>query len=542
GLGFSRSQAPDNHMEAVETPFSLGLSLKEREAELASQRERLLPQLKRQLVGTFRYPMIQAEAYQPYLVRNDYDLAMNKLLFRSLFSYDIDGAITADLVTALSFSTDQRIVEISLRDDAFFADRSLISATDVKAAIDYLISDNDFSSERYSQGYYNPDLAAIESCEVIDPYGLRIFLNKADPFIAHALTFPILKYDQVELRGIDKFTLSKPFHEPKRSESGNLLFELIDKTENQGLAHIGSYEIISYANEGDLTKAFEKDEIDMIFAFTGQLQWAEKRHFVYKLDRGVALRNLNVNADNLADVRTLREAFSTLYQNRRIFRPIDPALSTQGYPVSQKAISSLIFPESANYRVRRKPGTKLPEIQRTELKLIYPNTLLFADEIAEAIKQYAEPLACKIKIESMNEDEFYQALQYPNVDLALLPINFHRSPDPRAFFSASNGDAFWRDNHINPVLEADFLDKNLASDQIDLFKDYTLANGIYSPMEDPAFVELYLSCIQNLSDMPLAGYTTAVYLQDRVRGKLSSNSLNPLEGIENLWIENDRES
>lgn len=537
GLGLSSGQAAKSGMRRLETVFTQKARQHAAAENQKDPKNLVLPQLQERIEGTLHYPLLDAAGYRPFFPRDSYELSLNQILFRSLFRYDIEGNLQPDLVDHISFSQDQRVVEISLSDKAYFENRQAVSPADVKACIDYLSEQNrrDGRENACVQDYAH-DLASIERCEVIDSYGLRIFLNKADPFIAHALVFPLLSAEDVTKRGLREFKASADYIQSKEAGKAYAAFEKREANAEE-TARIRRIEFYSYPNAGALRAAFAAEDVDLYFAYPGEAAFLRRPHFVFGSNEGIILRNSERNLRNQQDLQVLREAFSDLYRDFKIFRPVDPALLPQGYPLVQKLIPGNLYPESANYRVRRKPGTALQQLTQSELSLIYSENLLFSEELAEALKALAEHQGCRLKLEKLSEREFRARLAAGSYDLCLDSQSYLLFPDPAYYFEEERNGDFWRAAPAaDPADKKNYVDPEQRKNSLEFWRNYKLRENQFSPLLDTAVTEKFLQFCRNLNFMPLASYSRALYLTDRMEGNLQCNAMNPLEGFENLWI------
>jgi hypothetical protein len=55
-------------------------------------------------------------------------------------------------------------------------------------------------------------------------------------------------------------------------------------------------------------------------------------------------------------------------------------------------------------------------------------------------------------------------------------------------------------------------------------------------LENVTYQQKFSELYQYTNNMPLLKYNRALYLQDSLRGELAPFALNPLAGVEDLWI------
>ncbi len=529
GLGLNADEAGENAMRSIETPFSYRKKMYEQKQDESDISKLVLPQKVNVLEGKINMAIINGEDYSPFNVRDEYDKSINNLLYRSLFKYNLEGHLVPDLVDHISYSNDNTVIEISINDLAYYENNIAVSPSDVKACIDKIKS---LKSDDKT-AIYKDNLSSIERCEVIDSYGLRLFLNKPDPYIAHALTFPVISVNDVDKLGIGNFLSSTDF---SRSENrASVSYVKNQKSENRKNTYISEINIENFKNSNQVKNAFENGDIDIYFDYTGKQDLIKKPHFVYANNTSIILR-ANVNSISSKDIHIIREVYSDIYNDFHIFRKYDPALIPQGYPFIQKSIPSDIFPESANYRVRRKPGTGVSELEKKELTLIYSENLLFADDISSSLEKLTQSISSRLRTERLSELEYQKRVEANDYDLLLCSSDLPSLPDLGFFMNESERGDNWRSKVSPLTFDISFLDEEKLDEDYTYWSNYLLPFEQYSPLLDENNKDKYMGFFQNLDFMTIANYSCAVYLSDNIRGNLSSNTFNPLEGFENLWI------
>lgn len=530
GLGIN-SENSENGMRYIETPFSFRQKLYEKDLSKNDISKLVLPQKVNVMEGEFKFPIIEASKFSPFITRNEYDLSLNKLLFRSLFKYNLEGHLVPDLVDHISYSNDNMVIELSIDDTAYFENNVAISPSDVKATILKYVQLNKDDREDTQFNFHYKNIQSIEKCEVIDSYGLRIFLNKPDPFIAHTLTFPIISMNEIDNFGIENFSTTSNL------KKGQNKYQYIRNTsKNSENNYISSVQVVDFNRQSQLKTSFMMGDIDIYFDYTGKKELAKKPHFVYAQNLGISLITNTKGRLNDADFHTLREIYSDIYSDFNIFRNIDPALIPQGYPFVQKVIPSDLYPESANFRVRRKPGSGVSQLSQNSINLILSENLLFGDEISKTLDKITQSVSSKLNIERLNDMELAKRIHAGDYDLLLTSTSYPLVPDIGYFMQETNRGDFWRSG-ISPIsFNFNFIDATKYEQDYSYWSNYLLPFDNYSPWLDSNNYEKFMAFFQNLDFMPIANYSYSIYLSDKIHGNLSSNIFNPIEGFENLWI------
>ena len=112
----------------------------------------------------------------------------------------------------------------------------------------------------------------------------------------------------------------------------------------------------------------------------------------------------------------------------------------------------------------------------------------------------------------------------------------HRIPDIGYELKELSNGRFWRRNYTQAFLPEFYLYPKQAQSIIDDLEEIKLTDSMLSPLENVTYQQKFSELYQYTNNMPLLKYNRALYLQDSLRGELAPFALNPLAGVEDLWI------
>ena len=125
----------------------------------------------------------------------DHDVLIN-LIFSGLVYFDQDMNLKPDLAKSWKISKNGLVYDIFLRDDVFWHDGIKFSAQDVKFSIDAFKN-----SKNNSPLYVNFD--NVKKIQIIDPYHIKITLDKSYPAFLDALSIGILPKHLLENKDLN---------------------------------------------------------------------------------------------------------------------------------------------------------------------------------------------------------------------------------------------------------------------------------------------------------------------------------------------------
>lgn len=502
-----------------------------------------------------RLALLDSKNFHPYDERNEYDQVVNKLLFRSLFRFDSDHKLTKDLVKEYRFSNDHTIVEITLDNEALYADGTPIDAYDVVAAL-RLLSGIDRSPQAdliVKSGKYYKQFEAIQKIEQVDAYGLKIYLQKPDLYLAYALTFPVIKDDELLHRGLNSFTSSGAYR-LVRNKQEQAAYQLppdsdmiayVQRDLGDRPAYFNSllraFTISDYADEESIIAAFLAKNIDLCYTWPAyNKQLANYEHYVFNSAVGVNLTFNKPGKDELdyySDIQLLKSQLSSIYSDNFLFREVDPALDAAPWPFVDDLLrpykSIPAYPLNSLIRERDKLAAAY---KQTEWTMIVPAELNFVSDMVARLRQKFTEFGLKLVVYKVPFDNLAAYLEKNAWDLVLSPYIAHRLPDiGYELKELPNGD-FWREINGQAYLPKFFVYPNDLVTTIATLKSFVPEKQMLSPLEDVSYQEAFCRAYTATNTFSLLKYNRALYLQDNIRGELRPSALDPLAGVEDLWI------
>lgn len=506
-------------------------------------------------MNTLRLALLDAAAFHPFNERNEYDQTVNKLLFRSLFRFDKSNKPVNDLVKEYRFSNDHKIVEITLDNSALYADGTPIDAYDVVAALELLSGKNTKSQAlriAKASKYYK-QFEAVDRVEQVDAYGLKIYLNKPDLYLVYALTFPVIKDDELLARGLGSFTASGAYRmldSEAEKRRYNFPVETSDYTYVQRElgdrpsyfnSLIRAFTVKELASEESAVSAFLAHDIDLCYTWPGyNKQLANYEHYVFN---SAAALNLTFNqpqgddVNYFSDMQLLKSRLSGIYNDSFLFREIDPALGPAPWPFVEELLrpykSIPAYPLNNLIRQRDKLSVAF---NKSEWTLVVPAELNFVSDIVSRLRQNFSEFGLKLVVYQVKFDNLPKYLENSEWDLVLAPFIAHRIPDIGYELKELASGAFWREINGQAYLPKFFVNPGELTTAIDILQNFNLNKNMLSPLEDAAYQEAFCKLYTSSNTFSLLKYNRALYLQDNVRGELRPSALDPLSGLEDLWV------
>lgn len=135
--------------------------------------------------GTYREAVIgKIENLNPLYASTEAEKSVIKLVFSSLYTYDVSGGLKGDLAKSMSITNDGKTYLVTIRDDVKWQDGKSLTANDVKFTLD-LIKNSQISSAQ-SQTWKNVDV------KLAGDYSIEFNIPTPYAYFQNALTFPVL--------------------------------------------------------------------------------------------------------------------------------------------------------------------------------------------------------------------------------------------------------------------------------------------------------------------------------------------------------------
>lgn len=123
------------------------------------------------------------DTLDPYSAKSKQNKELSTLLYDSLFT--VDSSYRLIYRVGSSVETYEKFMVVTLRDDVFFTDGTLLTSADVVASFN--------AAKKSNTAGYKDDLANFKSCTVLSDNVVTFELKNALPSAQYALTFPIFK-------------------------------------------------------------------------------------------------------------------------------------------------------------------------------------------------------------------------------------------------------------------------------------------------------------------------------------------------------------
>ncbi|MDO4794280.1 MAG: ABC transporter substrate-binding protein, partial [Filifactor alocis] len=131
------------------------------------------------------YFSLWSKHVNPLLVQEpsvDYAL---KLLYDGLYGLDENYNLTLRLAQSSTFSNENKMLKIYLREDAKWHSGRRVGAEDVKYTVEYL--------KAHPESPYHHMVQNINRVSILSDNSFAIYLVNSDPFVRYDLLFPIIR-------------------------------------------------------------------------------------------------------------------------------------------------------------------------------------------------------------------------------------------------------------------------------------------------------------------------------------------------------------
>ena len=439
------------------------------------------------------------DTINPILSKNKNVQNITKLIYDPLVNLSSD--YKAEPCLATEWAKDGNSYLIKLRENVRWSDGQAFTAEDVRFTIDRL---------KDSDTIYSANVQNVVGVDIIDDYTVRINLDSDVPFFEYNLTFPILS--SVYYQGEDFATSSK-----NTAPIGTGMFKITDVQSSYiTLSKNTSYwdkenknsvlETITvnlYSSIGELYNSFKVGGLDLIATdneniqdYIGTIGYTPREikgrdhtflafnmsnNYLSRLEVRKAISysidkdNINTNALN---GKCITSSFpldygNWLYQNQD---------TSSGYSVEQ-AKKELT---DAGWTLRSGSWQKTENKRTIRIEL---NLLVRASDstklaVAQNIESQLEAQGFIINIVQATDEQYNNAINSRNYDIALCSMTLSPSPNLDTFFGANNIANYSNEEVTNLLNET----KNTTDENV-LLQDYQRLAEIYKT--DMPYVSLY---------------------------------------------------
>ena len=438
------------------------------------------------------------DTINPILSKNKNVQNITKLIYEPLVNLTSD--YKAEPCLATEWAKDGNSYLIKLRENVRWSDGQAFTADDVKFTIDRL---------KDSDTIYSANVQNVVGVDIVDDYTVRINLDSDVPFFEYNLTFPILS--STYYQGEDFATSSK-----NSSPVGTGMFKITDVQPSYiTLSKNTSYwnkdkdsvlETITvnlYSSIGELYNSFKVGGIDLIatdnqnlqdyigtigytpreikgrehtfLAFNMANQYLSRTEVRKAISYSIDKDNMNSNA---LGGKCLTSSFpldygNWLYQNQD---------TSSGYNVEQ-AKKELT---DAGWTLRSGSWQKTENRKtlRIELNLLVRASDSTKVAVAQNIQGQLQAQGIRINIVQATDEQYNNAINSRNFDIALCSMTLSPSPNLDTFFGNNNIANYTNEEVTNILNET----KNTTDENV-LKQDYQRLAEIYKT--DIPYVSLY---------------------------------------------------
>jgi ABC-type transport system substrate-binding protein len=207
--------------------------------------------------GMDQYPA----GFNPFVFYGASATMVNSSMHHGLIKYDHDGNIKPDIATAWDLSSDGLSFTFHIRKDAHFHDRSAITAQDVTASLNYILT------KSHSTYLYDQFTAVIASLEAVDSGTVRIRLKQPSATFLQILAdphVPVVSAASLLTNNPDNFVGAGPFV-LKTKENGTSV-QVVKNAAYYfaGLPKLDGIKFVAYADENLRVNALKAGDINLI--------------------------------------------------------------------------------------------------------------------------------------------------------------------------------------------------------------------------------------------------------------------------------------
>ena len=472
--------------------------------------------------GILRLWWSKRGSLNPLLDRSQSGQAVNQLIFQGLFSIDSTQKYQFQLARDIRFTANGKQVMIDLAPDVVFHDGSKLTAADVVACINFILSNPD-------QSDYSQSLQVIQSVTTIGPSTIRLTLTQPDPWLPYALTFPVLTAASLSLGPFDLVPGSGPFRMQSYDAENGLTLKKVSLTGDD--SEMTTVSLTEFNNLAEAMRAFENDAIDLV-----NLTAAEYSR--YMLRNSLRFEQYTGNqllflAYNTQEKKLLADS-SRLTFLKQLLNPV--AFSEAG--AADWGESTCLPLAATTWTIREAKIRQVldtlgkPAWDATDKKL---RVLVLADD---SFQQQAMGLVCGLldragvawQLESLAAADYWAALAEGAYDLTIMDAVLPVQPDPSWLYRDDRPGRYG-------VLSS-LAGKGL--DEYDLWRQKLVLS--LSPVNCemlPSGQDYADTLAETAARAPwsiLVLRSGAILYGDRVIGQCQPDQNNPFKGIEELWI------
>lgn len=223
------------------------------------QSESLRPYGGTLVIGTYNSPTI----INPILTSHSISAALMELIFNSLVRVNHEGQLIPGLAQSWDVSDDGMEYVFYIEKGVHFHDGKELTANDIKFTYDMI-------ADPKNQSHWRTNIEMVDRFEVIDPYQLKMYLNKPFPLILEKLTREIAPKHLLKGQDLTSTVFNYepvgtgPFKFKSWDKETDEIELMVNKDYFEGRAYLDKIVVKSYADSRYLWSAFLRGEVDLV--------------------------------------------------------------------------------------------------------------------------------------------------------------------------------------------------------------------------------------------------------------------------------------
>lgn len=496
--------------------------IRQQEQKTASSEEEKIRELK---LG-----IAQMDTINPILSNNKNVQDVAKLIYEPLVNLTSDYKAEPCLAMEWAKQSDNSYL-IKLRENVKWSDGQTFTSEDVRFTIDRL---------KEIQSVYSYNVQYVVGIDIIDDFTIKINLDREVPFFEYNLTFPILSKEYYEAEDFvntekNKQPTSTGKYKITDAQSSNITLEKNGYWWNKDTKlSIEKITVNLYSSVGELYNSFKIGNLDVIATDNDNIQdYIGTMGYNPKEIKGRTHTFLTLNTENyFLGKQEVRKAIaysidkenivSSIFNNKYYTSsfPLDYGNwlgqgqdSSLGYNLEQA--KQVLVDNGWSYKYQYWQKNENGKTEKMALNLLVKASDSSKVLVAQNIKAQLENQGIRINIVQASDDNYNNAINARNYDIALCSMTVSLSPNLDTFFGENNLSRYANEEVTNIMNEV----KNTTDENVKKEK-YQRLLEIYK--SDIPYISLYTN-----------KYTVAY--NSGLVGELSPNWFSSFYGIEGWY-------
>lgn len=474
--------------------------------------------------GTLRLWWLRRQTLNPLLDSSEAGMAANDLIFEGLFRIGADQRPMHLLAESMNAQPESLSATIQLSAGRNYDDGTPVTAADVKACIDFILT------QPLASPYYAA-LSSIAAVTVIDDRMLTLTLSQPDPWLKYALTFPIIPQRCLLAAPFELIPGTGPFRMTSYSPATGTA--LVKNNPSGQIDELLNIQLLEFDSLAKAMKAYENDQIDLINLppddYNRYMLRSNLRFEQYSGSQLVFLAYNTKQNRPLADDNRMIFIKQLLTSDKIENAGASDLGEVTDVPIAAK--SWLLAGSDSDYK-KTVSSLGSPAWTATSGSLVL---LISADDriqgqVASVVGQVLSNAGISWQVSALPTEEYRAALKAGQYDLTLLQAVMPNPPD-----------LTWLYIDIRPAAFAVLSELALEGlADFDLWRQTLIASvSQYAPARPEAAQEIADNLNETAARSPwsvLLIRSSAILYGDRVIGQCRPDRYHPYTGIEELWI------